>query len=245
MTKTHLTFSFQKKWLYDALHLVVLALSLVLVICISVDTFKNIAFYSQPEFLRIQFWICILFLLDFILEFSLASDKKSYFKTHFVFLLVSIPYQSIIGSMGYTPSDEVAYLLHFIPLIRGGYALAIVVGWFTYNKATGLFVTYLAVMLSTIYFSSLAFYVAERETNTSVSGFDDALWWAFMNATTVGSNIVAVTTTGRVLSVLTAAAGVMMFPIFTVYITSLIEKRNQQKEVYYHNRRQKKTDVSE
>ena len=69
--------------------------------------------------------------------------------------------------------------------------------------------------------------------NTLVTGYGDALWWAFMDVTTVGSNIIAVTVTGRVLSVLLAALGMMMFPIFTVYVTSLVQKRNQEKQEYY------------
>ena len=86
--------------------------------------------------------------------------------------------------------------MRFIPLVRGGYALAIVVGWLTYNKASGLFVTYLTTLLATVYFSSLAFYVMEHGVNTLVTGYGDALWWAFMDVTTVGSNIIAVTVTG-------------------------------------------------
>lgn len=69
--------------------------------------------------------------------------------------------------------------------------------------------------------------------NTLVTGYGDALWWAFMDVTTVGSNIIAVTVTGRVLSVLLAALGMMMFPIFTVYVTSLVQRRNQKKQEYY------------
>ena len=49
-----------------------------------------------------------------------------------------------------------------------------------------------------------------------------------MDVTTVGSNIVAVTGVGRVLSVLLAALGMMMFPIFTVYVTNVITARSKQ-----------------
>ena len=73
----------------------------------------------------------------------------------------------------------------------------------------------------------------EHGTNPLVTGYGDALWWAFMDVTTVGSNIIAVTVTGRVLSVLLAALGMMMFPIFTVYVTSLVERRNKEKQDYY------------
>ena len=49
-----------------------------------------------------------------------------------------------------------------------------------------------------------------------------------MDVTTVGCSIEAVTTVGRVLSVLLAALGMMMFPIFTVYVTNLITMRNKE-----------------
>ena len=156
-----------------------------------------------------------------------------YVATHFIFLLVAIPYQNIIAYMGWTFSPEVTYMLRFIPLVRGGYAMASVVGWLTYNRASGLFVSYLTMLLATVYFSSLAFYVMEHGSNPLVKGYGDALWWAFMDVTTVGSNIIAVTVTGRVLSVLLAALGMMMFPIFTVYVTSLVERRNKEKQDYY------------
>ena len=64
--------------------------------------------------------------------------------------------------MGWTFSPEVTYMLRFIPLVRGGYAMAIVVGWLTYNRASGLFVSYLTMLLATVYFSNLAFYVMEH-----------------------------------------------------------------------------------
>ena len=208
-------FVLRKKGIYGILHVIILLLSLFLVISISIDTFKGIPFYEQSVYMEVQLWICALL------------------ATHFIFLLVAIPYQNIIAYMGWTFSPEVTYMLRFIPLVRGGYAMAIVVGWLTYNRASGLFVSYLTMLLATVYFSSLAFYVMEHGSNPLVKGYGDALWWAFMDVTTVGSNIIAVTVTGRVLSVLLAALGMMMFPIFTVYVTSLVERRNKEKQDYY------------
>lgn len=226
-------FALRRRGIYGVLHVIILLLSLFLLISISIDTFKGIPFYTQSVYMKVQFWICIWFLFDFFLEWALSKDKWHYLATHFVFLLVSIPYQNIIAYMGWTFSPEVTYMIRFIPLVRGGYALAIVVGWLTYNKASSLFVSYLTMLLATVYFASLAFYVMELHANPLVKTYGDALWWAFMDVTTVGSNIIAVTVTGRVLSVLLAALGMMMFPIFTVYVTSLIQKRNKEKEEYY------------
>jgi voltage-gated potassium channel Kch len=238
-------FSLREKGIYGILHVIILLLSLFLVISISIDTFKGIPFYEQSVYMKVQLWICALFLADFVLEWILAENKARYVSTHFIFLLVAIPYQNIIAYMGWTFSPEITYMLRFIPLVRGGYAMAIVVGWLTYNHASGLFVSYLTMLLATVYFSSLAFYVMEHGTNPLVKGYGDALWWAFMDVTTVGSNIIAVTPTGRVLSVLLAALGMMMFPIFTVYVTSLVQRRNKEKEDFYSRMTQKRVQTQQ
>ena len=210
-------FALRKKGVYGVLHIIILLLSLFLVISISIDTFKNIPFYTQTSYKKIQLWICLFFLFDFVLEFFLSKDKLRYLRTHFI------------------TSPELSYFLRFVPLVRGGYALAIVVGWLSYNKASGLFVSYLTMLLATVYFSSLIFFVLEHKVNPLVANYGDALWWAFMDVTTVGSNISAITVTGRVLSVVLAALGMMMFPIFTVYVTSLVQKSNEEKKRFYEN----------
>lgn len=210
----------------SVLRIIVLVLSVFLVVSISVDTFKNVAFYRAPHFLRVQFWICVVFLVDFFVELILSERKWHYLWTHFLFLLVSIPYLPIIDYFGWKFTPQVTYLIQYIPLIRGGYAMALVVGWFTSNKATSLFWTYLITLFSTVYFASLVFFVFEHALNPLVTGYKDALWWALMDVTTVGSNIIAVTPVGRILSVLLAALGMMMFPIFTVYVTTLIKSHS-------------------
>lgn len=222
--------SLKDKWVYAILHILILVLSVILVVRISIDTFHNEAFYLESRFLRFQFWVCIVFLFDFFVEFFLADNKWKYIRNRFIFFLVAVPYNSIISFYGWQFSPQVTYALHYIPLIRGGYAMSIVVSWFTYNRATGLFISYLATLLFTIYFASLAFYVFEHHVNPLVKNYDDALWWACMDATTVGSNIEAVTPVGRILSVLLAALGMMMFPIFTVYVTNLLTRTKQQGE---------------
>ncbi len=219
---------FRKKGMMMLLHIIVLLLSLLLIAMISYDSFKNTTFYEEYSFQKWQFWICLVFILAFFIELAVSERKWHFFWTNLIFLLVSIPYQAIIYHYGIHLSQEVSYLIRYMPLIRGGYALAIVVSWFTMNKATGLFFTYIIILISTVYFASLTFYLFETGVNPLVNVYSDALWWAAMDVTTVGSNITAVTGVGRVLSVLLAALGMMMFPIFTVYVTNVITQRNKE-----------------
>ncbi len=218
-----------RKWISNFLHVCVLVLSVFLVVSISVDSFRGqgIEYYDQPKFLKTQVIICAVFLLDFFVELFMAQRKWRYLLTHILFFFVSIPYLWIIHRMGFEFfSPKAAYMLQYIPLVRGGYALAMVVGWITSNRAADLFATYLITLLASVYFASLVFFMFEQGVNPQVSVYSDALWWAAMDVTTVGSNISPVSIEGRILAVVLAALGMMMFPIFTVYITSLISHKH-------------------
>ena len=113
------SFIYSRRGIYGILHILILLMSLFLVISISIDTFHNIPFLNQGSYLKIQFWICMFFLFDFLLEFFLSKEKGRYFTSHFIFLLVSIPYLNIIDFYHITFSPEISYFLRFIPLLRG------------------------------------------------------------------------------------------------------------------------------
>lgn len=230
LNKSQLNEFFRRRGIFMILHIIILLLSILLIALISIDTFAGINFYNQPQFEKWQFWICIVFLADFFIELFLSDKKWHYLWTHFIFFLVSIPYQAIIYKFGWVISEQLSYIIRYMPLIRGGYAMAIVVGWFTSNKVTGLFFSYVITLISTVYFASLIFFLFEQGVNKDVTDYQDAIWWACMDVTTVGTNIQAITPVGRILSVVLAAMGMMMFPIFTVYVTNLIQKRNDEAE---------------
>ena len=97
-----------KKGIYGILHIIILIMSLFLVISISVDTFKGIPFYTQSSYMKVQLCICLWFLFDFVLEFFLAKHKGRYLRTHFIFLLVAIPYQNIIAGRIILQMDKTA-----------------------------------------------------------------------------------------------------------------------------------------
>lgn len=63
--------------------------------------------------------------------------------------------------------------------------------------------------------------------NDELHGFGDALWWACMNMTTVGAEIFPVTAVGRIICVILPIIGMAMFPVFTVYVTSLYAPKTQ------------------
>lgn len=201
--------------------------SLVLIASISMEAFSGQAFIKDSVYARIQLWVCVYFLVDVSLLMLLGSRKRSFVIGHFLLILLSIPYLSLIDYFSLTFSQEMQYVLKFLPILRGGVALIVLVKMVVSNKLTGLLVAYLICFFSLFYFQTLIFYVFEKGVNPLVTNYDDALWWASLTVTTLGSNIVPVTVLGKISTVFLAVIGLTVFPIFTVYITSLVQRMNQ------------------
>ena len=107
-------------------------------------------------------------------------------------------------------------------MIRAAYVFGIVAGVATRSRMTSLFMSYIVILLTTVYVGSLLFFIEEHYVNTSVTDYWDAVYWAVMSLTTTGSNISEITTTGKTIAVILSGEGLILFPVFTVYITNAL-----------------------
>lgn len=209
--------------LAKTLNVIVLICSVIILLLLTVETLKLPLPFSHSLYLNIQLTVCIIFLLDYLLLFYLSKNRWRYLVTHFILLLVSIPYYNLVHWLDIPITPAQGMLLRAILFIRAGYGLVIMINWFTKSKVTNMMITYLVMLVATAYFGSLVFYSIEMGLNPGLHHFDDALWWACMDVTTVGCAIEPVTQSGRVLAVILAVMGMSMFPILTVYITNYFQ----------------------
>lgn len=212
------------------MNIVVLMLSTGLIVWISIDTFNRVEILSNHKYMQFQFWVCLVFIADFIVDFYYANNKRRYFWTHLLFLVISIPYLNIINYFGVELSQEANFFIRFIPLARGALAFAIVMSYVSSNAVTSLFTSYLTILIFVVYFASLIFFQVENPVNPQVNTYWTALWWSAMNMSTVGCYINAVTVTGRVIAVVLPVVGMIMFPLFTVYLTNYVTSAMKKSE---------------
>lgn len=209
------------------LHFLGILASILLIVSISLETFNRDPFLSDSIYFKIQFWICIYFTLDFCIFFIIAKERKKFFLRYWLLLVLSIPYLTIIDYSGIKLTETEAYLIRFIPLVRGGAALVMLIAMLVKRYTTAIFVSYLVLLVSSAYFMTLIFYQFEVNVNPLVHSYGDTIWWAAMTVTTVGSNIIPITVTGKVATTILAALGLTIFPLFTAYITIIITKVSQ------------------
>ena len=216
-----------RKYTLSFCRAMVLILSLILIVYISNDTFRNVPFLENHTYMTFQLWVCVFFLIDFFVEFFFAGNKRAYLAGRWFFFLISIPYLNIIKQYDMHFSESVLYYLRFVPLLRGAYSLSMVVGYVSQNRAVSLLWQYVAILASAVYILALIFFYQEHGVNPDVKDFWDAIYWAAMNVVTVGCYFAAVTPVGKIISVILPVLGMMIIPLITAYVTSKINIFNQ------------------
>ncbi len=215
------------------LYILTIIASFILIADITIVDLPNIQRNLDVEPTRLQFWICIYFLIDFILLMLIADDKWQYFKRYFILLPLSIPYSNLLTYYSVDLTSDLIYLLKFLPIIRGVVATILLINLLISNKITGLFIAYLSVFISLAYIQTLIFFLFESPKNPEVESYYDVLWWASMTVTTLGSNIIPITGVGKISTAILAVTGITIFPIFTVYITTMVQNwNNKDKEAH-------------
>ena len=170
-------------------------------------------------YLGIQLAVCIVFLLDFFVEWSAAECKGRYFVRNLLFLLISVPWLNILGWCGVAITRDWGMVVGLLPMLRAFLAMVIIVRWLTSdNRVRRLLAAYVFTVVVFTYISGLVFFEYEAGVNPKLHGFGNALWWAWMNVTTVGAAIFPVTAIGKVFCILLPSLGMMFFPIFTTYV---------------------------
>lgn len=207
-------------------HWMVLVLSVLLIVFISYDTFKDIPFLQNRAYMSFQLMVCLTFIADFFLELALTpfGERRRYLRGRWIYLFLSIPYLNIVDGLDLKLDESALYFIRFIPLARGALALVIVLGYISANRITGIFVSYLSIILLSTYFAALIFYEREMPVNPHVTDYWEAFLWCSLQTTTLGSAIAPVTVVGKIISVILSFMGIMMYPLFTVYLSSLILK---------------------
>jgi hypothetical protein len=204
------------------LHVVVLAMSVGLVAVISYDMLRNMSFLDDARYVRMQLLACLLYQVDIVVSFMFAPRKWRYVVTHITFFLVCVPYLSIFELFDVELTRGLHYFLHVIPFVRVAYVFAIVAGAFRYNNVTGIFTAYMTLLMIVVYLSGLIFFVEEHTVNAEVNSYWTALYWAILSLDTVGCSIPEYTVIGKVLSVVLSAGGLILFPVFTVFIANAL-----------------------
>lgn len=207
-------------------NILTLVASSLLLLSLSVEIIysRELAQFSEL-YAWVMFAVCLIFCLDFFALMVANDHPWRFLARNIVVVLLSVPYHTILSLAGITLDHTATIAMSGIAMLRSVMAIYITLRWLISRRASRLLGAYVATVVVCTYFAALFFYEYEAPVNNAVKGFGDALWWACMNVTTVGAEIFPVTALGKVICVVLPIIGMAMFPVFTVYVTSLFDRK--------------------
>lgn len=191
-----------------------------------IELVTKIPEYVLSVFEVVDFFICLLFLVDWIYYFIVAEDKLKYFKFHILDLISSIPFTQILKPLRIVRAIRIIRLLRLVRGIKGAERF---IGIFAKNRARSALSIYMAMTLIIYFYGTLGIYNFEEGVNKNIHNFGDAMWMAFATLTTVGyGDCYPVTPGGRILCAVLVLTGMGLFSLvtaeFATYILKTVDK---------------------
>ncbi len=170
---------------------------------------------TRKVLVKIDYLICMLFFIQFMVDFLRSDGKTDYLRTHWIDLVASIP---VIEALRFARLIQIFRLLKMIHSVKD------ILRQIQQNKkeATIASVFLLLVMLL-LMGSSLILIVEKHASGGNIHTSTDALWWAFVTISTVGyGDHYPVTNAGKLIASMMIVCGVGIFGMISGLVTSLI-----------------------
>ena len=201
----------------QAYTLFILFISIFSMILIGIITFAPIS----PENLKIiqflDYVICAIFFVDFLITFIRAENKRRYFFTWGWFdLLSSIP------AVYFLRYFRFARILRIGRVLRGARAGKIMASFVMGNRAQSGIIGALIMTVLLIFIGSISVLQLEQGLGGNINNAEDAIWWAVTTMTTVGlGDMYPVSTEGKIISAVLMFAGIGLFGVVSGFVASV------------------------
>lgn len=205
-----------------------LAASIVLLVGISFEVTGGEKSGFADWYRTLQLIVCSIFFATALFRLMIAQYRHKHWLRDLLFAVASIPYMDILEWSGANLEHSSVRILAFAPVLISIMATVVILEWLIEGKKRRLMAAYVLTVTMFTYISALLFYDCEMGVNSHLKTFGDALWWAWMNVTTVGAAIFPVTTVGKIVCVVLPVVGMMFFPIFTVYVSDYYDRKDSE-----------------
>jgi voltage-gated potassium channel len=187
---------------------------LVLSVYVLGALFAQTAFNIDPEVSllmdRVDSFLCIFFLSDFIVRFRRAPSKLAFMKWGWIDLLSSLPAYDILRW------GRLVRVVRIVRVFRAFRSSRHLVAFLFRHRVRSLALTAILTALILVILSSIAVLSFEDHTLSNIRTPFDAVWWAISTMTTVGyGDRVPVTTEGKVVAMILMVTGVGLFGVLT------------------------------
>jgi voltage-gated potassium channel len=189
-----------------------LVFSVITLFNMGLQTFYKLSPQSYYQLNALDNSICILFFTNFVYYFYESTDKKGFFKKHWIDFLLCVPF-----------TQGIWFQYHSVlRLLRSIRSLKFIHDFMSKDNNSNKFVDCCVVGVAFILFSTIAVFNAEKHLETAnIKNLSDSLWWAMATVTTIGyGDRFPVSDLGRIIGGFVMILGVGLYASFTGFIVS-------------------------
>jgi voltage-gated potassium channel len=174
----------------------------------------------------VDYFICLIFFIDFLLNLAAAEQKWRYLRTWgWIDLLSSIPYVEALRV------GRLARVLRILRLLRALKVSRFVVLQVMRHRQGAVLYGAAAIAFTMVTISAVAVLSFEDVPNANIHSAGDALWWALCTIATVGyGDFYPVTWEGRVVAGLLMTTGVGLIGMLSATMVSWLVQPGYQRE---------------
>lgn len=207
------------------LHAVTLILSVYVLVALVVQSVFPLSPETNSFLDWIDFYICIVFLIDFFVRLYSAPSKLAFLKWGWIDFVSSIP---MLDAFRVGRTVRIVRVFRALRAFRSTkYLLTYLI---SYRKSTSLAAVASASFVLVI-FSAIAMLQFETSPDANIKTPQDAIWWAYATITTVGyGDKFPISLEGRIVAAILMTAGVGLFGTFTAFVASLLVESGLKEE---------------
>jgi len=195
--------------------LAIIALTIYVLGALVYETFWNVPKDIADLLQFLDYFICLIFIVEFFYRFYKADNKLKFLKWGWVDLLASIP------AVDFFRIGRLMRLIRLVRVFRAFKSTRKLLNHLFSNKIEGTLASLSILALLMIIFSSIAILQVETDPASNIKSAEDAIWWTYSTITTVGyGDKYPITTEGRILAMILMTFGVGLFGTFTAFVAS-------------------------
>lgn len=201
------------------------ALAVIAVIMAFADILGKID-SSQSIWYWLDLSILLIFSIDYVVRLIMSDNKKRFFVMNIFDLIAIVPFSSFFRAFRIARLARLTRLIKFAKLAK----LTVYISRFgarskKFLQTNGL-IYILFVTIGIILVGAVGIYLTED--GLTVHGFNDAVWWAFVTATTVGyGDISPSTDVGRIFAGLLMLTGIGTIGMLTGTIATYFVRKGE------------------
>ena len=163
---------------YGYFNVAIIILSIYVLVVLFLDTFVQFPDRTSKLISRIDWFICGIFFIDWVVRFRDAESKLKFMRWGWIDLI------ACMHALPFIRAGRLFGLIRLLRLVRAFKSIKQFVHHFFANRAEGAFFSALIISFLIMLICSISILQVEVDPRSTIKTADDALWWSYFTLTT-------------------------------------------------------------